>query len=142
MSSHAILIAGGYGVVGHRIADLAPDYPDRVVIADAIPSEPTPQRQPSGTVSVAGCWMSPSGVDRGSTGRPMRLSDRRSNLLFQTLLSRSYRKEMPAPVAVDLCDSRLPRATLDQLYRTANRPPALLVGRKRPGSGGQTRRSQ
>lgn len=30
MSSQAILIAGGYGVVGSRIAaELAPDYPDR-----------------------------------------------------------------------------------------------------------------
>jgi len=34
MSGHAILIAGGYGVVGGRIAaDLAPSYPDRVVVA-------------------------------------------------------------------------------------------------------------
>jgi saccharopine dehydrogenase (NAD+, L-lysine forming) len=34
MSGQAILIAGGYGVVGSRIAaKLAPDYPDRVVVA-------------------------------------------------------------------------------------------------------------
>jgi saccharopine dehydrogenase (NAD+, L-lysine forming) len=34
MSGQAILIAGGYGVVGSRIAaELAPDYPDRVVVA-------------------------------------------------------------------------------------------------------------
>lgn len=34
MSSQAILIAGGYGVVGRRLAaNLAPDYPDCVVIA-------------------------------------------------------------------------------------------------------------
>jgi len=38
MSGHAILIAGGYGVVGGRIAaDLAPQYPDRVVIAGRNP---------------------------------------------------------------------------------------------------------
>jgi saccharopine dehydrogenase (NAD+, L-lysine-forming) len=29
-----ILITGGYGTVGRRVAaDLAPDYPDRVVVA-------------------------------------------------------------------------------------------------------------
>lgn len=34
MSGQAILIAGGYGVVGSRIAaELAPDYPGRVVVA-------------------------------------------------------------------------------------------------------------
>ena len=34
MSGNDILIVGGYGVVGRRIAaDLAPDYPDRVVLA-------------------------------------------------------------------------------------------------------------
>ena len=34
MSSEAILIAGGYGVVGSRIAaELAPDHPDRVIVA-------------------------------------------------------------------------------------------------------------
>jgi saccharopine dehydrogenase-like NADP-dependent oxidoreductase len=34
MSGRAIVIAGGYGVVGRRIAaDLAPDYPGRVVVA-------------------------------------------------------------------------------------------------------------
>jgi saccharopine dehydrogenase (NAD+, L-lysine forming) len=34
MSGQAILIAGGYGVVGSRIAaELAPGYPDRVVVA-------------------------------------------------------------------------------------------------------------
>jgi len=38
MSGHAILIAGGSGVVGSRIAaELAPDYPDRVVIAGRNP---------------------------------------------------------------------------------------------------------
>jgi saccharopine dehydrogenase (NAD+, L-lysine forming) len=34
VSGHAVLIAGGYGVVGSRIAaDLAPDFPGRVVVA-------------------------------------------------------------------------------------------------------------
>jgi saccharopine dehydrogenase-like NADP-dependent oxidoreductase len=34
MSAEGILIAGGYGVVGRRIAaELAPDYPDRVILA-------------------------------------------------------------------------------------------------------------
>ena len=34
MNGHDILIVGGYGVVGRRIAaELAPDYPDRVVVA-------------------------------------------------------------------------------------------------------------
>ena len=38
MSSQAVLIAGGYGVVGRRIAtNLAADYPDRVVIAGRNP---------------------------------------------------------------------------------------------------------
>jgi len=38
MSSQAVLIAGGYGVVGRRIAtDLASDYPDRVVITGRNP---------------------------------------------------------------------------------------------------------
>jgi saccharopine dehydrogenase (NAD+, L-lysine forming) len=34
MDAHGILVVGGYGVVGRRIAaELAPDYPDRLVIA-------------------------------------------------------------------------------------------------------------
>lgn len=34
MSAHGILIAGGYGVVGRRIAaELAPDYRDQVILA-------------------------------------------------------------------------------------------------------------
>jgi saccharopine dehydrogenase-like NADP-dependent oxidoreductase len=34
MNAHGILIVGGYGVVGARIAaELAPDYPDRVIVA-------------------------------------------------------------------------------------------------------------
>ena len=34
MSAQGILIAGGYGVVGRRIAaELAPDYPDQVILA-------------------------------------------------------------------------------------------------------------
>ena len=34
MSAQGILIAGGYGVVGHRIAaQLAPDYGDRIIVA-------------------------------------------------------------------------------------------------------------
>jgi saccharopine dehydrogenase (NAD+, L-lysine forming) len=34
MDGQAILIVGGYGVVGRRIAiELAPDYPDRVVVS-------------------------------------------------------------------------------------------------------------
>jgi NAD(P)-dependent dehydrogenase (short-subunit alcohol dehydrogenase family) len=34
MNGQAILIAGGYGVVGSRLAaKLAPDHPDRVVVA-------------------------------------------------------------------------------------------------------------
>jgi saccharopine dehydrogenase (NAD+, L-lysine-forming) len=34
MSAQGILIAGGYGVVGRRIAaELAPDYPDQVIVA-------------------------------------------------------------------------------------------------------------
>jgi saccharopine dehydrogenase-like NADP-dependent oxidoreductase len=38
MSRQAILITGGYGIVGRRIAaDLAPDYLDRVVIAGRNP---------------------------------------------------------------------------------------------------------
>jgi saccharopine dehydrogenase (NAD+, L-lysine forming) len=33
-SAGLILIVGGYGVVGARIAgDLAPDYPDQVIVA-------------------------------------------------------------------------------------------------------------
>jgi saccharopine dehydrogenase (NAD+, L-lysine-forming) len=42
MNGHAILIAGGYGVVGSRIAaDLAPRYPDRVIIAGRNPQRAT-----------------------------------------------------------------------------------------------------
>jgi saccharopine dehydrogenase-like NADP-dependent oxidoreductase len=38
MSGEAILIAGGYGVVGSRIAAaLAPDLPDRVIVAGRTP---------------------------------------------------------------------------------------------------------
>lgn len=34
MNARGILIVGGYGVVGSRIAaDLAPDYPDRIIVA-------------------------------------------------------------------------------------------------------------
>jgi saccharopine dehydrogenase-like NADP-dependent oxidoreductase len=35
-----ILITGGYGTVGSRVAaDLAPDYPDRVVVAGRSPKK-------------------------------------------------------------------------------------------------------
>lgn len=34
MGGHGVLIAGGYGVVGRRLAsDLAPDYPGRIIVA-------------------------------------------------------------------------------------------------------------
>jgi len=42
MSGQAILVAGGYGVVGRRIAaDLAPDYPGRVIVAGRNPERAT-----------------------------------------------------------------------------------------------------
>jgi hypothetical protein len=38
MSGQAVLVAGGYGVVGRRIAaDLAPDYPGWVIVAGRNP---------------------------------------------------------------------------------------------------------
>jgi len=57
MSGHAILIAGGYGVVGSRIAaDLAPSYLDRVVIAGRNPQRPPAGPQRSGTAFAAAPW--------------------------------------------------------------------------------------
>jgi nucleoside-diphosphate-sugar epimerase len=57
MSGHAILIAGGYGVVGSRIAaDLAPRYPDRIAIAGRTPGRPPPRPRRSGTALAAAPW--------------------------------------------------------------------------------------
>src|SRR6266567_2673508 len=40
MKAPGILIVGGYGVVGRRIAaELAPDYPERVVVAGRNPAQ-------------------------------------------------------------------------------------------------------
>jgi saccharopine dehydrogenase (NAD+, L-lysine forming) len=60
LSSQAVLIAGGYGVVGRRIAaDLAADYPDRVVIAG---------RNPEHANATA------AAIGHGVRGRPLDIS--------------------------------------------------------------------
>jgi hypothetical protein len=64
MSTQEILIVGGYGVVGRRIAnELAADYPDRVVVAG---------RNPARAVEIAraiGRWCTPQTSRAGSVLR-------------------------------------------------------------------------
>lgn len=57
MSGHAILIAGGYGVVGGRIAaDLAPSSQTGSSSPAGTSSRPTPRPRRSGTAFAAAPW--------------------------------------------------------------------------------------
>jgi saccharopine dehydrogenase-like NADP-dependent oxidoreductase len=54
VNAQGILIVGGYGVVGGRIAaELAPDYPDRVAIAGRTSIAPRRLRWRSGMARAA-----------------------------------------------------------------------------------------
>jgi saccharopine dehydrogenase-like NADP-dependent oxidoreductase len=66
MSDDAILIAGGYGVVGRRIAEkLAPCYPGRVIVAGRSQERRRRLRGPSGTECAAAGSTFNASLDRG-----------------------------------------------------------------------------